>query len=294
MYYRRKILLSLIQQFGGVIFRTDLQKLLFLLSQNQNAAYYHFVPHKYGCFSFQANQDILTMIKYNQIEDIDSKWKVIDSYQYINDLKSEDKNNLISLFNKFKDIKGDSLIKYVYEKYPYYAINSEIASKILNEKNYELVLNNKPSKSKNELFTIGYEGKTVEQYVNQLIKEDIKVLCDVRKNPLSMKYGFSKNQLNHILEKVGIKYLHIPQLGISSDKRQNLKSLNDYKYLFDEYEQHTLQNSEKEISELANLFYKEHRIALTCFEADFHFCHRSRVAEALSKVIGNNIEVQHI
>lgn len=294
MYYRRKILLSLIQQFGGVIFRTDMQKLLFLLSQNQNAAYYHFVPYKYGCFSFQANQDILTMIKYNQIEDIDSKWKVIDSYQYINDLKNEDKNNLISLFNKFKDIKGDSLIKYVYEKYPYYAINSEIASKILNEKNYELVLNNKPSKSKSELFTIGYEGKTVEQYVNQLIKEDIKVLCDVRKNPLSMKYGFSKNQLNHILEKVGIKYLHIPQLGISSDKRQNLKSLNDYKYLFDEYEQHTLQNSEKEISELANLFYKEHRIALTCFEADFHFCHRSRAAEALSKVIGNNIEVQHI
>ena len=47
----------------------------------------------------------------------------------------------------------------------------------------------------------------------------IGLLCDVRKNPLSRKFGFSKKKLKHITETVGIKYVHIPELGIESDKR---------------------------------------------------------------------------
>ena len=44
--------------------------------------------------------------------------------------------------------------------------------------------------------------------MTDLIREDVKLLCDVRKNPLSMKFGFSKNQLKGILEGVGIEYIH--------------------------------------------------------------------------------------
>ncbi|WP_200885350.1 DUF488 family protein [Jejuia pallidilutea] len=55
------------------------------------------------------------------------------------------------------------------------------------------------------LFTIGYEGISLEHYLNKLIRNNIKLLCDVRKNALSMKYGFSKSQLKNACEGVCIK-----------------------------------------------------------------------------------------
>ncbi|WP_348602891.1 DUF488 family protein [Bartonella tribocorum] len=52
-----------------------------------------------------------------------------------------------------------------------------------------------PPSAKDEkfcFFTIGYEGKSLENYLNCLLENNIKILCDVRKNPISRKYGFSK------------------------------------------------------------------------------------------------------
>ena len=294
MYYRRKILLSIIQQFGGVISRTELQKLLFLFCQKQKEPSYHFVPYKYGCFSFLANQDITTMINYNQIDEYNSKWRKLDPNEYIEKLKNPDKILLSQLFNNFNDLKGNELLYYIYKNYPYYAINSKVAEKILDNETFKIVLDNKPTQDKNAIFTIGYEGKSAEEYTNLLIKENVKVLCDVRKNPISMKYGFSKNQLKFILENVGIKYIHIPKLGIDSNKRQKLISIDDYNELFEDYINFTLPEREFELNYLEELYLKEKRIALTCFESNFNYCHRSKISEALMLRLDNKFQVQHI
>ncbi|MDG5800640.1 DUF488 domain-containing protein [Marinilabiliaceae bacterium ANBcel2] len=90
------------------------------------------------------------------------------------------------------------------------------------------------------MFTIGYEGISLEQYINKLIVNDIKVLCDVRKNSFSMKYGFSKKQLKTTCDGVGIAYIHIPEVGIESDKRQELNTQADYDKLFKIYKTDTL------------------------------------------------------
>lgn len=68
---------------------------------------------------------------------------------------------------------------------------------------------------------IKQENRDIDEFANQLLLKNIKVLCDVRKNPISMKYGFSKKQLKDTFEKIDIKYVHIPELGIDSDKRKN-------------------------------------------------------------------------
>ncbi len=282
------------QQFGGSLTRTDLQKLLFLYSQKQIEPSYQFIPYKFGCFSYQANQDVSTMIKYNQIEESNSLWRVTDKENYINQLKMKDRIDLVQFYNKFKNLKGEGLIKYVYENYPYYALNSEIAKDILDEYQFSKVTELKPTNNDYSLFTIGYEGKSIEDYVNQLIKENVKVLCDVRKNPLSMKYGFSKNQLKNIVENIGIQYLHFPELGIDSDKRQDLNTNEDYKKLFDDYVENTLPTKENDINNLSDIFLKDKRIALTCFEADYKCCHRSRTADALFTKLNKNYQVKHI
>lgn len=278
--------MALLQIFGGSLTKTDLQKYLFLFSNDNEEPDYDFIPYKYGCFSPQSNQDLLTLTKYKIVEELEHSWKVTDKTNYSAQLKTEDKVRLFNFHNRFNKLKGDALIKYVYENHPYYAINSIIAKDLLTSERYKTVLNNKPNQNGYTLFTIGYERKTVEHYTNQLIKENVKVLCDVRKNPISMKYGFSKNQLKNIVENVGIKYIHIPELGIDSNKRQELNTKEDYERLFKDYEENTLMYRETEMTKLLEIFKSNKRIALTCFEADHICCHRSRTAKALNAKFG--------
>ena len=294
MFYKRKILLALLQIFGGSLPKIDFQKYLFLLNIKKQAPYFEFIPYKYGCYSFQANQDMSTISKYNLIEDLDKRWHLVDKTDYLGIVKMNDKILISNIFREFNYLKGDALIKYVYEKYPYFAIHSLKAKNILNEKNYTMVVNSRPYKNDFSLCTIGYEGKSVEYFTNQLIKEDIKVLCDIRKNAFSMKYGFSKKQLKYIVENVGITYVHIPELGIQSNKRQQLNSKEDYKKLFKDYEENILPANKSALEEIHKIFLKNKRIALMCFEADHNYCHRSRTLNALTEIDKREYIFKHI
>lgn len=57
------------------------------------------------------------------------------------------------------------------------------------------------------VFTIGYEGIHFEEYINKLIRNQVAVLCDVRCNPLSRKFGFSSKMLSSVLPNLGIEYI---------------------------------------------------------------------------------------
>ena len=133
----------------------------------------------------------------------------------------------------------------------------------------------------------------MEQYINTLIINDVKVLCDVRKNPLSMKFGFSKSRLKSACEGVGIEYIHIPELGIVSEKRKELNSMNDYNKLFTDYEKTVLEHSTNYIKRLVKTLYKKKRIALTCFEKESCMCHRGRVANKLLS-LDDTINITHL
>ncbi|EJF88313.1 hypothetical protein ME1_00771 [Bartonella vinsonii subsp. arupensis OK-94-513] len=143
-------------------------------------------------------------------------------------------------------------------------------------------------------FTIGYEGKSFEDYLNQLIKNNIKLLCDVRKNPISRKYGFSKRQLEKAVNNIDIEYMHMPELGIASEKRRNLKTQKDYDRLFEDYQNTTLKNNSCAINKLYQIFLNKRRVAITCFESDVCMCHRGRIALALTQLQGWKYEIKHI
>ena len=156
------------------------------------------------------------------------------------------------------------------------------------------VTNLRPSQESTLLFTIGYEGRSLEEYLNKLIIHNVKVLCDVRKNPLSMKYGFSKNQLRNACEGVGIEYRHFPELGIDSDRRQELHNQSDYDKLFLQYRHNTLANTRQLQKVLLELLNEKNRIALTCFESNIHQCHRTHLAEEIASLPDFNYTLQHI
>ena len=76
------------------------------------------------------------------------------------------------------------------------------------------------------LFTIGYEGRNIEEYLGLLKKNIVKLVIDVRRNPISRKRGFSKNRMREALSSEGIEYMHFPQLGIESKNRKSADSDN--------------------------------------------------------------------
>lgn len=285
LYYRRKILLALLEVFEGQLTAKSLQKYLFLFTRSQSEKAFDFVPYRYGCFSFQANQDIATMAKYGYLEvKEEANGRFIELKQtgnYLSLLNMFDRQALLDLKAEFGKMTQTELIRYTYQQYPYYATKSAIAHELLTTEELTKVEQQKRTFTETGLFSIGYEGVTLETYINKLIINDVHTLCDVRKNAYSQKYGFSKSQLQKACEGVGINYIHIPELGIESEQRQELRSQKDYDLLFERYEATTLKKNQEALLRVRKLIETDSRVALTCFEKDPAQCHRSRIIKHL-------------
>ena len=124
-YYRQRILVSLMLAFGGFIKSTHLQKLLFLFTREQQKKSYDFIPYHYGCFSFQANKDLIALHNRGILEKKESDqtnwWKVNDlSDQDIPIISRIDSELLKSTKKKYLQYSQEDIIRYTYINYPYY------------------------------------------------------------------------------------------------------------------------------------------------------------------------------
>jgi len=177
---------------------------------------------------------------------------------------------------------------------PFFAINSEIASKVLTDNELKVIDRFRPQPPLEEhLYTIGYEGRSLEQYLSTLIQKNVKVLVDVRKNPISRKYGFSKKVLGSACEKLDIKYVHLPELGIPGELRRHLTTQADYDKLFTEYKSEILPGQESSLEKIITLLIVYKSIALTCYELSPAQCHRSAVSNAIG-VRHSSVTISHI
>lgn len=294
MFYRRKIILALLQLFDGQLDKIRLQKLLFLFTNKQLKAEYDFIPYKFGCFSYSANADMTAMVTRGFLNEDEKSFERNDRIDYLKQLKPADLKLLLEVKDNYGKMSAKALMKHTYINFPFYAIKSEAAENILTKDELDKVTKARPKGNKTVLFTIGYEGVSLEEYLVRLLKNDVKVLVDVRNNPLSMKYGFSKSQLTKYCASLGIDYVHIPEVGIQSDQRQELKTQSDYDKLFDFYRKNNLSKTINSQNEILKLLKQYKRIALTCFEANICQCHRKHLAEAIENLPGFDFEVKHI
>ncbi len=294
MFYRRKIILVLLQLFDGQLDKIRLQKLLFLFTNMQAKAAYGFIPYKFGCYSYSATADMKGMVTRGFLNENDKSFEKKDKIDYLKHLKPADVRLLQEIKVDFGKMSATALMKHTYLNFPFYATRSEAAENILTKQELENVTKATPKGNKTVLFTIGYEGISLEEFLVRLLKNDVRILVDVRNNPLSMKYGFSKSQLKKYCESLGIKYSHYPQVGIQAEKRQELNSQTDYDKLFAVYRKNNLAKTTDTQAEILNLLKVHKRIALTCFEANICQCHRKHLAEAIEKLPAFDYEVKHI
>ena len=266
-YKRQRYLLAFIRQINDSVSSTDLQKLVFLNTMKSGVDYYDFLPYKFGAYSFQLAEDVDILRRDGYLTVEEKRVKAAGTYLPENQFHIEPE-------------RSNNLIRKAYREYPYYAINSEMIDRLFYGE--EAVIFNarkqKCTQSDQVLFTIGYEGRSIEAFMNTLIQNKVSLLCDVRKNPLSRKFGFSKNKLEHIAETVGIKYVHIPELGIESDKRGSLNTDEDYKMLFNEYSK-TLPILRVQLDKVYSLLHSNVRIVLMCYEKEASMCHRHVVRD---------------
>jgi len=293
IFKKQKLLLALLEEWGGELPNTDMQKYLFLLSrcQDKKNTSYHFIPYKFGCFSLNSYSDKRKLIELKILKDSEN-WKLSeDKNGFYFMLPKEDRASIKKIKKEFGHLSGKKLIRHIYLKYPYYAINSEILGEVLSKSEITRIKACKPKNEISAIYTIGYEEKSIEEYINQLIMEDVKILVDVRKNPVSRKYGFSKKTLQKVIEEVGIEYKHLPELGIPGEKRMNLHNIEDYNRLFDLYEKEVLGSRRNLLELIYQLVLRNDRIALTCFEKSPEYCHRTRVAEAIVKNFSRDLSI---
>lgn len=280
MYYRRKLLLALLEVFDGNLNNTDCEKLLFNFCKNTKKNHYDFFPHRFGPFSFVSYYDKrrltdLGLLKQTQDFQLNTK------YSYLSQLQPSDKKALLAL--KSSKLRGNRLVKKTYRENPQFTVRSEILEKMFDPEEIKQLQFTWNTDKTPFVFTMGYEGLTIDAFLNKLIANNIMAVVDVRNNPQSMKYGFSKKSFSDYIEKAGMKYAHIPELGIPSVMRKGLGVDVSHDSLFRKYETNLLPKQEEARSQLLNLVAKYPRIALVCFEADHRFCHRHTLVEYLQK-----------
>ena len=281
LYERQKKLLALLTTFGGSVEKTDFMKYLFLYSLRESGEkFYDFVPCQYGPFSFTAYEDREALMAEGYLFKNDS-WQITQAGRM-----AAGKTDLFmkSFFDAVKHLKGEELIRHIYQKYPYFAINSTTLDKFNDKTLKQAVIEKRqaitPVCSMN---TIGYKGHSVDSYFGKLIASGVTILCDVRKNPLSRKRGFSKASLSNYARIMNIFYEHMPELGIDSDKRKDLKTQSDYDRLFHIYEEEVLRKQTKALQKIESWIEGGEIVALTCYERLPGQCHRRNIANFICK-----------
>ena len=141
------------------------------------------------------------------------------------------------------------------------------------------------------VYTLGYEGAILSDFIRTLLDNKISLLLDVRELPQSRKPGFSKGMLSKALEDAGIVYRHVKQLGDPKPGRDAARqgAMEQFRSIFNKHLD--LEESQRALQQVASEA-STGTIALMCYERIAHNCHRSLVAQQLLNF--NYFDIVHL
>ena len=133
-----------------------------------------------------------------------------------------------------------------------------------------------------KLFTIGYEGVTVGEFLGALQKAGVERVIDVRAVPNSRRPGFSKTPLRNALAEAGIDYVHFRALGTPAAGREAARA--GRKAELEEIYAGQLETPQAmaEGAQMLDLA-TEKPSALLCYERDPACCHRTLLWQSLAE-----------
>ncbi|MGB3615315.1 MAG: DUF488 domain-containing protein [Elainellaceae cyanobacterium] len=276
----------MLQQVGGQASAVQMMKWAFLLSQETASGggktFYQFVPHNFGPHSFTLNHETNTLVRNSFVEKSGEKrWKLtcLGQKNLVN-LPQPIIQDIATVINQYGKLPDSDLIDVVRTRYPWFTAGSDSLENRERQR----------SVADKAIYTAGYEGKTVDEFLKLLLRAGVCRLIDVRYNPISRRYGFHKSTLKRLCSSLKIDYQHLPGLGISGSARSDLKSMDSYKELFKEY-RCRLPNNQDDLYRIANLLKSEPSV-LVCMEANPECCHRNVLAHYLMGIL--ELPVKHL
>lgn len=131
------------------------------------------------------------------------------------------------------------------------------------------------------IVSIGYEGSTIDKFVDRLTREGVATFFDVRLNAISRKPGFSKTKLADALRSAGIDYRHLPSLGNRKDNREPFLTgrLDEGRAAYRASLDPAAVADLEQIAGMASSGV----VAVACFEADHSRCHRYVVIDEIRR-----------
>ena len=133
-------------------------------------------------------------------------------------------------------------------------------------------------------FTAGYQGHSIETFVDLLLAHGVAHVIDVRQLPFSRKPDFSKKRLTAHLAAAGIGYIHLVALGTPKALRDEVRRDHDYPAFFAAMQ--AIIADQPDALQTALDLARAQPSALLCFEANHAECHRLTVANALEQLAG--------
>ena len=141
------------------------------------------------------------------------------------------------------------------------------------------------------LYTVGYEGLSLPEFLDRLVQAGISRLVDVRELPLSRRPGFSKTKLAAALGELGIEYVHARPLGNPKSNRERYRA-GDVEGGAEVYRRSLHNGSYPALLKLAEGLDDE-PTCLMCFERDHEHCHRAVIVESLAQ-LRPDVPVAHL
>lgn len=285
MYHKRRLLLGTIAFLHHKcrLDRMTLIKILFLLTQEQPPPFsmYSFHAYDYGPFSRELYLDLNFLARGGFLVELEKNMNPAIRLTPVGyqegELTVKNKEFIKNYLDRYPTT--EELVQYVYSKYPDYITRSKlVASNQLPDETRS------PLSKTPEIFTIGYQGRSIDAFIFALQRNRVKTVMDVRYNARSMKFHFNKKRLDRSLASVGIDYEHLPQLGIPPAQRRNLETNDEFNALFQSYAR-SLREKEKNkyIEKIAEAARKT-RLALMCFERKVKSCHRREIAKKMAEL----------
>ena len=131
------------------------------------------------------------------------------------------------------------------------------------------------------IFTIGYEGTTLPEFIAALKRAGVRRVIDVRALPLSRRPGFSKTALSGALNEAGMEYVHLKALGTPSDGRAAARAGRHADMARIYAGQLELPEAIAQGAQMLALA-REEPTALLCMEREPAHCHRTLLLKAVA------------
>jgi uncharacterized protein (DUF488 family) len=255
----------------------------------KEASFYDFVPYKFGPFSFTLYWELRSLRQNGYVTPEEEQIALCEHHLHLAEDETKEvplsvQGAVAEILDRYGQLNQDALVRTVYTRYPWFAQNSELPER-------RLAPVQVPRKAPVAVYTCGYEGRSVDAFLNNILKRGIELVLDVRANPVSRKYGFSGSRLKEFCKKLGLQYHHVPSLGIPSASRIGLNSFASYQRLLNQYEQTILSERVTAVEAVGRLMRCKPSV-LVCVEKDVCCCHRSRLARAVAQTTG--LEVVHL